>query len=87
MKATTVARPNASFTRPLHSSVFVSCAQGVDGVLSESLMRRYVYDFTCMHAPYSPHIDKEAQSTIMWRVLSLFGGAGAFRYLPVSGCV
>lgn len=51
--------------------------QGVDGVLSESLMRRYVYDFTCMHAPYSPHIDREAQSTIMWRVLSLFGGAGA----------
>ena len=41
---------------------------GLDGQLPESLMRRYVYDFTCMHAPYSARCSREAQAQIMWQV-------------------
>lgn len=47
---------------------------GLDGELSEALIRRYVYDFTAMHCMYTEKIGRQHQSDIVYAVLTLFNG-------------
>lgn len=47
---------------------------GLTGVLSPSLLQRYVYDFTCMVAPHINMMEKETQSKMIWSFITLAGG-------------
>jgi len=44
---------------------------GVDNELPATLLRRYCYDFTCMHTVFSDAIDRALQAEIVWRIITL----------------
>lgn len=53
--------------------------------MPQSLLRRYVYDFTCMFAFHSSALDKDTQARIIWRLLELEGGFELKRISQVHG--
>jgi RZ type zinc finger domain/AAA domain (dynein-related subfamily) len=56
----------------LHQQVqLLNLEHGIGGELPESLLRRYMYDFTCMLAVHTPALDKQSQSDIVWRALTV----------------
>jgi hypothetical protein len=58
---------------------------GLGGDLSEALMRRYVYDFTCMNTIASAAISRKDQAEVVWQALRLGAGGSLVRLAAVHG--
>ena len=52
----------------------LSFSHGLDEALSEDLLKRYVFDFTCMYTPHSSALDQTAQADLVWKILRAKGG-------------